>query len=140
MRRTVENLSCDCDFVPSTIAFTRNIAGRQFPVEAQGERCVVCGREVIDAAQAKEISLHIAEKLALEGPATGAAFRHIRKSMGLSAKDVAELLGLTQETVSRWEKGRRKADRRTVILLGNVFLEYLDGKSMTVDRLQTLEA
>lgn len=36
-------------------------------------------------------------------------FRHIRKAAGLLQEDVAEALGVTQATISRWDSGAIKA-------------------------------
>lgn len=129
---------CEGHLVPSTYLAKRKVAGRRFEIEVPSTICPECSRESIGIEEAKEISLSIAEDLALHGPPTGAAFRHIRKAMGLSAKEVAELLSLRPETVSRWEKGKRDADPRVVVLLGTIFLEHVDGISTTLDRLRMM--
>ncbi len=131
---------CEGRLVPSTYLARRKVAGRRFELEVPATRCPECGRESIGVKEARKVSLHIAEDLALHGPPSGAAFRHLRKTMQLSAKEVAELLCLRPETVSRWEKGKRNADPRVVVLLGTIFLEHIDGKSTTFDRLQMLRA
>lgn len=45
------------------------------------------------------------------------SFEHFRKSNNMTQKQVAEILGLDQTTISRWEKGRKlpRAERLTKI-------------------------
>lgn len=44
-------------------------------------------------------------------------FRNIRKSMGLTQQGLADLMGVTQATVSRWESGLLSIDLRTATTL-----------------------
>ena len=51
---------------------------------------------------------------------------------GISQLKLAMDLGLSQNTVSRYETGEREADYRTLILLGdyfNVSIDYLLGRT-----------
>jgi transcriptional regulator with XRE-family HTH domain len=43
--------------------------------------------------------------------------RRIRGSMKLTQAELADLLGVTQATVSRWEAGKLPVDARTLIAL-----------------------
>lgn len=44
-------------------------------------------------------------------------FKRIRLSMGLNQQELADLLGVRQATVSRWEAGIPVPDKRTMIAL-----------------------
>jgi transcriptional regulator with XRE-family HTH domain len=48
---------------------------------------------------------------------TSDAFRDIRKAMGLTQQGLADLMGVTQATVSRWESGELDIDVRTATTL-----------------------
>lgn len=58
--------------------------------------------------------------------------KELRKQRGISQLKLAMDLGLSQNTVSRYETGEREADYRTLILLGdyfNVSIDYLLGRT-----------
>jgi transcriptional regulator with XRE-family HTH domain len=48
---------------------------------------------------------------------SGDDFRNIRKAMGLTQQGLAELMAVTQATISRWESGEMKIDMRTATTL-----------------------
>jgi YgiT-type zinc finger domain-containing protein len=112
------------------------VAGRDFKVTVPALVCPACGEAYIEAAEIKRYELFVARELALHGPPTGEAFLFMRKTLGMSAVTTAALFGLTPETVSRWERGRRVANPQTVFLLGSIVLDHLSGVTTTVDRLQ----
>jgi transcriptional regulator with XRE-family HTH domain len=43
--------------------------------------------------------------------------KRIRGAMGLTQQELADLLGVTQATVSRWEASKLPVDQRTLIAL-----------------------
>ena len=58
--------------------------------------------------------------------------KELRKQRGVSQLRLAMDLGLSQNTVSRYETGEREADYRTLILLRdyfNVSIDYLLGRT-----------
>lgn len=58
--------------------------------------------------------------------------KELRKQRGVSQLRLSMDLGLSQNTVSRYETGEREADYRTLILLGdyfNVSIDYLLGRT-----------
>jgi transcriptional regulator with XRE-family HTH domain len=74
----------------------------------------------------------------LQGPATGETFRFMRKSLGMRAADLAELLDVTPETISRWETGKLDVARSAWATLADVVVEQAEGRSRMLDRLRTL--
>lgn len=53
-----------------------------------------------------------------------------RKARGLSQTELAKLIGVTQDSISLWEKGKRLPDTQYVIKLAqlfNVSADYLLG-------------
>lgn len=89
-------------------------------------------------AELGHFELAVAEKLAGLGIRTGEAFKFMRKALGLRAVDLAELLDVAAETVSRWETGEPEA--RAFALLGSIVAERLRGQEETVDRLRALRS
>ena len=67
-------------------------------------RCPECGNYEISIPRVEELHRLIAKTLIEKVTrSTGAEIRFLRKSLGLSAADFARRMGVTIETVSRWE-------------------------------------
>ena len=130
--------SCRCPMQRAETALRERVAGRQFELKVTVESCPECGEELIGSDEVKRFELHVARELALHGPPSGEAFRFMRKALGMPAVQVARLLGLRPETVSRWERGKLQADPRSVVLLGSIVLDAVQGTSTTIDRLEAL--
>jgi putative transcriptional regulator len=81
--------------------------------------------------------------IATPKPLNGAEVRFIRLEMELTQKNLAAIVGTTEQSLRLWEKNRKKpipgpADR----LLRGLFKEYLNGDGSLrriVDRLATLD-
>ena len=66
-------------------------------------RCA-CGEKVPGIKNIEGLHIFIANRLIeKKGPLTGKEIRYIRKEMGLQAKELASMLGVSPVTVSRWE-------------------------------------
>jgi len=69
-------------------------------------RCRKCGAELPDLPNPRFLHRGIADWLTQHlFPLTGPEFRFLRKQMGLSTKDLAEIMGVRRESVTRWETG-----------------------------------
>ena len=79
----------------------------------------------------------------LPKPLNGAELRFIRLEMELTQKDLAGILGSTEQNVRRWEKARSKSILGPAdYLLRALYTEYLDGRGdvrRMVDRLAQLD-
>ena len=62
----------------------------------------------------------------------------MKKAIGFREKELAHLLDLTPETLSRWEKGHRTPDKKAMMVLGDLVLDHLEGKETTLKRLKQL--
>ena len=63
---------------------------------------------------------------------TAERIKQLRKKKGLSQSELAELIGVKNNTVSTWERGTRKPDFEALNLLSNYFevsFEYILGSS-----------
>ena len=63
---------------------------------------------------------------------TSERIKQLRKKKGISQSELAELIGVKNNTVSTWERGTRKPDFEALNLLSNYFevsFEYILGSS-----------
>ncbi len=100
--------------------------------------CQNCGTSSTNAKYLEAFELIVAGFLAQHGAATPNTFRFMRKAVGLGAGELAELLDVTRETVSRWENGKQPLERRALAIVGGLVLDRIDGKTQTADRLRAL--
>jgi DNA-binding transcriptional regulator YiaG len=107
----------------TTITLKRTIGGRTVSavIPARWEPEVNDLVATAESAQAGELA--IAVELARSGPIHGEAFSWLRRSLGLSARKLAEILGVRHETISRWENGAAEVDRAAWLVLGDLILD-----------------
>ncbi len=73
-------------------------------------RCA-CGETMVELKNIKGLHRTIASILTKKkDPLTGKEIRFIRKEMGMRAKDLAEIMGVSPITVSRWENDVEKPE------------------------------
>jgi len=101
--------------------------------------CENCGAVSTDAKYLEAFELIVAGFLAQHGASSPGSLRFMRKAIGLPAGELAELLDVTRETVSRWENGKQPLERRALAIVGGLVLDRLDGKTRTLDRLRMLK-
>lgn len=114
------------------------VADRTFSRIVPVLRCENCGETYFDGAELQAIELEAAGVIAREGPSNGATFKFMRKAIGLRAIDLAELLDVASETLSRWENAQRPVDRASWITLSDMVLDRIEGRTITLDRLNAL--
>ncbi len=107
-------------------------------------RCPACGNFEISIPRLEELHRLIAKTLIEKMTRfTGAEIRFLRKSLGLSATDFARRMGVTIETVSRWENNAvaigPQADRllRLLVAQGRLTTQYPEER---LDRIDTKKA
>jgi DNA-binding transcriptional regulator YiaG len=116
------------------------IGNRTFTGHLRATRCGRCRLAFIHATELERFELIVAERLARAGVASGEAFRFMRKSLGLRAADLAAQIGMTPETVSRWEKGRRKVDVAAWVVLGRLVVDRVQGRDDSQRLLAAIQA
>jgi DNA-binding transcriptional regulator YiaG len=110
-----------------------------FVAKVSSSVCRKCSAVFLHGRSLEEVDLEIGCRLAIHGRASGASFRFMRKALALRGAEVAELLGVTAETVSRWENGQRAVDPIAWISLGSLVLEKNGLPSATLERLLALK-
>ena len=118
--------------------FKARVAGVPFETVIRAQQCQNCGEAFLPEDALGSFEVSAALELARAGVVTPEALRFMRKIAGLRAVDLAELLELTAEHVSRMENGRAPADRRTVALLAAMLEDKAAGATRTVDQLRAL--
>ena len=116
----------------------REVAGYTFKASLLVNECSSCSERFYSLEELGKFDKEIAGWFAKEGILSGEAFRFMRKAIGFRAKELAHLLDLTPETLSRWEKGHRIPDKKAMMVLGDLVLDHLEGKETTLKRLKRL--
>jgi DNA-binding XRE family transcriptional regulator len=114
------------------------VGPRTFVGVADAIRCEKCGARFTSGPSGVAFELDVARWLAEHGFTTGAEVRFMRKVAGLRAADLAELLGVSEESVSHWETGKHQADHGTLATIGGLVLDALNGSTTMRDRLRAL--
>jgi putative zinc finger/helix-turn-helix YgiT family protein len=98
-------------------------------------RCPECGNYEVSIPRIEDLHRLIAKSLIEKITRfTGSEIRFLRKSLGLSAADFARRMGVTVETVSRWEHNAvaigPQADRllRLLVAQGRLTTQYPEEK------------
>ena len=107
---------------PGQVTLTREVGEHLFSATVQGQICGACGETLTDLADGERFDLAVAEILS-EATPTGDSFRFLRKVVGLRARDLARMLGIAGDTISRWENGKHAIDRAAFFVLGQIARE-----------------
>ena len=129
---------CDGVLVARKVDVSRDVADHVFVASLPARLCRSCGETSYEAAVLQRFDLHVANRLAEAGVGGGAAFRFMRKALGLRAVDLAELLDVSAETLSRWETEKRALDRGALAVLAACVRDALAGRTSTIDTLRAL--
>ena len=117
---------------------SREVGGHLFVAFLPAQACTACDKLYFDNNVLERFELHVAGKLADAGVSTGPAFRFMRKSLGMRATDLAALLDVSAETISRWETEKRAVDRGALALVGALVRDNLEGRTSTLEQLRAL--
>jgi putative zinc finger/helix-turn-helix YgiT family protein len=86
-------------------------------IQARGQRCESCGERLFTGLEVDRQFDEVARAIVARGLRTGAELRWVRKAAGFRAADVAELLDVRPETISRWERGEADMPRAAVFVV-----------------------
>ncbi|MSP60398.1 MAG: helix-turn-helix domain-containing protein [Myxococcales bacterium] len=117
----------------------REVSGHVFSTVLPARRCGNCGEEYFEGVDLVRFDLAVARALADAAVFDGPAVLFMRKALGLLAKDLAALLAVRAETVSRWENGKTPlVDRPVKAVLHQLVTERATGASTTESYLRSL--
>lgn len=119
-----------------THTITRKFSGRTLSVVVPTRLDPETGERLVGLEHAKAAELVIATELALHGPVDGKSFRFMRGAIGMKSAELAELLGVRPETVSRWERSVVNVDRAAWMTLGGLVLERVGAPVALRERLE----
>ncbi len=117
---------------------TRTVGGITYAANLPASVCDACGEAIFTTPTVRAFNREVTAAVAASGARTGDTVTMLRKTAGLTGVALARLLGVTPETVSRWEHADRTPDRATMTLLGALAVEACDGVHNTRDRLEAL--
>jgi DNA-binding transcriptional regulator YiaG len=122
------------------VAHSVTVSGIELQGEVTEDACPSCGYATMPLSELQRFEGLAAAALARHGVATGEAFKFIRKALGMRATDVGTVLGVTPETVSRWETGQREVDRHVFAMLGELAIAAVEGRPSPAERFKALAA
>jgi len=125
---------------PGRADITRKLGGVTFKAQVPVERCGACKEWFVSYDEGRRFEVAVALAVVDHGSDAPDAFKFMRKAIELRAADLAELLAVTPETVSRWETGKVPVERRALALLQTLVVEYARGVTDTLDRLRALSS
>ena len=73
----------------------------------------------------------------------GKRIKELREQKGLLQKEIANLLGISQQAVARWENGQTEPDSETLAKLAEIFncsVDYLLGRTNVRTPIETIAA
>lgn len=112
-----------------------------FRVQSKADRCLKCGTLLVESKAMGLGELLAAGWLAAHNIVSGASFRFMRKALLFRANELADLFGVTSESISRWENGKLGVDRRVWFLLAEIVMDRIEEnaekRTSTLERLQS---
>ena len=104
---------------------TISVDGIDVKTDARKEECRECGEDFVMGKdlQAAEQAAAIEVLTNMQIQVSGRAIRFGRGSLGLRQLDLAQMLGVRMETISRWEK-QAQVDRAPRLLVAEVIRIY----------------
>ena len=102
--------------------------------------CPRCGEVLPEIPKVKQIHKWLAEYLVKkQSPLTGEEFRFLRKTMLMSAGELARVLAVTPVTISRWENNRENVGPQSDRLLRALFVVGPERRTPVLRRINLSE-
>jgi DNA-binding transcriptional regulator YiaG len=124
--------------VTGTYKFRQEISGRMFTATLPARVCPTCGEKMVAYEDIHPVDLEAAAVLAREGPSDGASFKFMRTVLRMKAADLAGLLDVTPESISKWENARTPVRRAAWMVLAELVLDEV-GRGARTPVLERLE-
>ena len=98
--------------------------------------CADCGESVVYGKDLRRAELLAARELIGRGIRSGELLSWCRRSVGLLATELGELLAVSAETISRWENDRREAEPAVWNTVADLVEDALAERTTTQDRMR----
>lgn len=108
---------------PLRYRFELRVGTRRFHTTLPGQRCAECGQGGRGRAELDYVTER-ARQLADEGDRQPEAVRFVREQAGFTVAHLADLLGVSRQTVHRWEGGQTPIDMASFALLRLLLVEH----------------
>jgi len=116
---------------PGVTTLTQVVDGRTYTAEVPAEVCPHCEESLVRGDVLGRFERAVVAAVVAAGGQGGETVRLLRGALGVRATDLADLLGVTPETISRWENGKHTIDRATWATLAALATEGVDGPTAT---------
>ena len=126
--------------VPAKVELDLDICGHTFTAISDGTRCDQCKKELIEGLAMMKFEVCVARALAKASESSGEAFQVMRKAIGIRAVDLAEVLSVAPETISRWENDKNPIDPAAFQILRLLVLDHASGSTKVWDALRERHA
>lgn len=130
--------TCKGAIRPAVVELKVKAAGHTFVADVAAGKCASCGEVFYPSALLDMVDLIIAATLVRSGERSGEVMRFVRKAIGMPAKELAELMGMSPEHVSRLETGKSPVSGNIMVLLGSMAIDMVNGKSSTREALEAM--
>ncbi len=124
----------------TTVRHVLECGDRTFAATIPAFKCSKCGETYTEAVDHARAQLEAARRLADAGEVNGAGFRFMRHALGMRALQLAQLLGVAAETVSRWETGGRDVDKLAWATIGALVTDRLGERTTTETHLRAIQS
>ena len=130
---------CECEnyqMVDAEVEERLTVAGRAFVVVVPGTECLQCGNTYLRYDAMIAVKRSVAMELVRHGDVNAETFKYMRKTIPMSVAELAPLLHVAPETVSRWESGEQPIEPNAAALLALMVVEAIEGRSTCIDHLK----
>jgi hypothetical protein len=114
------------------------VGERTYSGEVDASKCVKCGTMFVPASALVAFERSVGAHIAEHGPIAGAELAFLRTLLTVRATELAELLSVRAEHVSRWENDRVPIDRNAWMVVGDLVRDVIAGRDDTRRRLASL--
>jgi DNA-binding transcriptional regulator YiaG len=95
-------------------------------ISTHGQRCAECGEVQFEAAELDRQERELADAIVGRGIRTGSEFELIRKALGISGPQLANLFGVQTETIAKWEANKQALPTLVAFALGELYARPMD--------------
>lgn len=131
--------NCDGDMKRGLAPSQVTIDGVTVTADLPSWTCQKCGETYFVGTTLESFQLTAAEAFGRLGLVSGHVLKFMRKTLGMRATDLASLLGVTPETVSRWETGKHVIERAVMVIVTSLVMSRLGHKTDAEDLLKTYQ-